>query len=672
MILKNFLLNSFGGQMKFFFVIVIIAAMLFWAGCDMSTGSDTNNDPININDIVVPYDFAYNTTQSVDVNLIVTAPSDDPVQGIVFKIYQCHPDDGGHLIAKGITQADGVYSTSVIVAEGCNSLTVIGYMNTLTLPIVNSEVTFEYGNFPYGEKGSADGMKGDSKAWSYLPGISYNAMGTPSPMVNQTVDAALLARINSALPEYTNATIAHPEYFSSDISTNLLLDVDADVFIKFVHEGAGYKNSIGFFDFPNLALLPVDPTSLDRTIVFPNFSFPSAGELQTGDRLQLGTFTGGTYFGTFLVSNGWIGGSGVSETRPVLYSVKKYYPAAGSQVVALYDGLTEKIVVAFEDIPRPGGDMDFNDAIFIFEATPADAFNTDSLYHLTEPIDGDGDGVPDDEDDYPTDPDRAFNNYYPAENVFGTLAFEDNWPSKGDYDFNDIIIDYNFNQVTNASNELVDIHGSFKLRAIGAGFHNGCGVKFPFVISNFSCFDNHGNSTISRDVGTTNAVVVLFQDAFDLMQEPGGDPTSWINTVESEPYVTPANLQFTYTLGTPLDVTGLSYLPPYNPFIYVNNDRQKEIHLPDYAPTSKMAGTLYWGTGDDDSDPNTDRYFKTLNNLPWAINIAQSWDYPIELKQITWAYLFFADWAESGGTLHTDWYDSSEPGNVNTDNIYTP
>jgi len=659
--------------MKKYFIFLITATLLFWAGCDITKENDTNNEPIDINDIVVPYDFTYNTSQSVDVNLIVATPSNDPVHGIVFKIYGCHPDEGGHLIAKGITKADGVYSTSLNVPVGCDSLTVIGYMNTLTLPIVNGELNFDYGNFSYGEKGFADGFTWDSKAWYYLPGISYNAMGTPSPMVNQTVDADLLTRINNALPEYVNAVTAHPEYFSSNISTNLLLDVDADVFMKFVHEGAGYKNSLGFFNFPNLGSLPADPATLIRTVVFPNLSFPSAGELQTGDRLQLGSFSAGTYFGTFLVSNGWIsGGGGVSETKPVLYSVKKYYPAAGSQVVVLYDGLTEKIVVAYEDIPRPGGDMDFNDAIFLFEATPSDAFNTDSLYHLTEPIDGDGDGVPDDEDDYPTDPDRAFNNYYPAENVFGTLAFEDNWPSKGDYDFNDIVIDYNINQVTNASNELVDIKGSYKLRAIGAGFHNGFAVQFPFVTSNYSVFDNHGHSTISRDVGTTNAVVILFQDAFDLMQEPGGDPTSWINTVESEPYVTPAELQFTYTLGTPLDVTGLSYLPPYNPFIYVNNNRQKEIHLPDYAPTSKMAGTPYWGTADDDSDPGTDRYFKTSNNLPWAIHIAQLWDYPIELKQITWAYLKFAAWAESGGTVHTDWYDSSVPGNVNIDNIYSP
>ena len=544
-------------------------------------------------------------------------------------------------------------------------------MNTLTLPIVNGELTFEYGNYPYAGKGMFTGTSGESKAWSYLPGISYNAKGTPSPILNRPIDAALVARINAALPENTNATTAHPEYFASNVSPHILLDQNADVFMTFMHEGAGYKNSLGFFDFANFASLPADPTSLTRTIVFPNLSFPSAGELQTEDALQLGSFTAGTYIGTFLVSNGWISGSSVSESKPVIYSPKKYEPAAGSQIVTLYDGITGKIVVSYEDILRPGGDMDFNDAIFLLETNPPDLFNTDSLYQLSEPEDDDGDGVPDDEDDYPDDGDRAFNNYYPAEGVYGTLAFEDNWPSKGDYDFNDIVIDYNFNQVTNASNEVVDIVGSFKLRASGAGFHDGFGIQFPFDAPNYYAFDNHGNATTYVDNGTTNAVVIVFNDAFDLLLEPGGDPTTWINTVETEPYVTPVDIQFTYTLGTPLDVTGLTYLPPYNPFIYPNGNRLKEIHLPDYAPTSKMAVTPHWGTSDDDSNPVTDRYFKTSNNLPWAVHIVQSWDYPIELKQITWAYLKFAAWAESGGVEHTNWYESSVPGNVNADNIYS-
>ena len=59
--------------------------------------------------------------------------------------------------------------------------------------------------------------------------------------------------------------------------------------------------------------------------------------------------------------------------------------------------------------------------------------------------DTDEDGVSDLFDDYPNDPEKAFDNYSPAEGQFGTLAFEDLWPAKGDYDFNDIVIDYQYN-----------------------------------------------------------------------------------------------------------------------------------------------------------------------------------------------------------------------------------
>jgi hypothetical protein len=61
--------------------------------------------------------------------------------------------------------------------------------------------------------------------------------------------------------------------------------------------------------------------------------------------------------------------------------------------------------------------------------------------------DSDGDGVSDQFDDYPDDPLRAFNNFYPSEDGFGTLAFEDLWPGKGDFDFNDMVIDYSINQI---------------------------------------------------------------------------------------------------------------------------------------------------------------------------------------------------------------------------------
>jgi LruC domain-containing protein len=125
--------------------------------------------------------------------------------------------------------------------------------------------------------------------------------------------------------------------------------------------------------------------------------------------------------------------------------------------------------------------------------------------------------------------------------------------------------------------------------------------------------------------------------------------------VPGAPYVDPdtviINIGLTpdkYTLAD-LGLTG------FNPFLIVDKERGKEVHLPDYPPTS-LVNTGYFGTGQDDSDPATGKYYKTSNNLPWAISIASSYDYTIESAQITSAYLKFASWAESSGSQYPDWY----------------
>jgi len=87
----------------------------------------------------------------------------------------------------------------------------------------------------------------------------------------------------------------------------------------------------------------------------------------------------------------------------------------------------------------------------------------------------------------------------------------------------------------------------------------------------------------------------------------------------------------------------------------VNQNRGHEIHLPDHAPTDLVDATLF-KTMRDDSNAATGRYYKTTNNLPWAIKIIEQFDYPIEKAEILNAYPKFADWAESGGTIYNDWY----------------
>lgn len=296
-----------------------------------------------------------------------------------------------------------------------------------------------------------------------------------------------------------------------------------------------------------------------------------------------------------------------------------------------------------------------------------------NFYEQGSSPDQDGDGVVDAEDAYPEDPARAFNNFYPSMG-FGSLAFEDLWPATGDYDFNDLVMDYQFKTVTSGTNKVTEIYGHFVVRAIGAGLHNGFGVQFPgatlspseITVTGYDLREGYitlnGNGT---EANQENITIIAFDDAYNVLPSPGG---IGVNVVPGEPYVVPDTLVitvgFTPNLYT-LDEIGLA---DFNPFLIVNQERGREVHLPDQAPTS-LADPSYFGTDQDDSDPASGRYYKTRNNLPWGINIAESYSYTIELRQITSAYLKFGSWAESSGVLFSDWYKDLN-GYRNESNIY--
>jgi LruC domain-containing protein len=290
------------------------------------------------------------------------------------------------------------------------------------------------------------------------------------------------------------------------------------------------------------------------------------------------------------------------------------------------------------------------------------------------PPDADHDGIPDAFDDYPADPLRAFNNFYPATG-YGTLAFEDLWPGQGDYDFNDLVCDYSFKIVTNASNKVVEIFPTFIIKAFGASLHNGFGFQFANdqISQTHLDFSGHqltaGYITLGAnglESGQTKPTFILFDDAFGLMQHPGSG--TGVNTTPGSAYVAPD------TLSLHIEFTGGSYslaqldISNFNPFLMVGLNRGHEVHLPDNPPTSLVNPGLF-GQGQDNSIPSSGRYYKTANNLPWAINIYERFDYPQEKVDIINAYNHFVQWAESSGTLFPDWYQD-QPGYRNEQNIY--
>jgi LruC domain-containing protein len=491
----------------------------------------------------------------------------------------------------------------------------------------------------------------------------------------------MISDINATLPEYINLTVGHPQYFTSTNVQNVIVEDASDVWVTFVHEGAGYRNVLGYFRYPT-GSPPANPAAVDSIhIIFPNVSFAgSGGGLAAGNRVHLGVFPPGTTIGWVLIADGFRAGT-ITAGNWTVYSNKNLNPEAAADkkqhVVLCNDIGRGKFLLSFEDQRRDGStDNDFNDAVFYVTANPIQNIQTSNipLPNYTQ-TDTDNDGISNNFDDYPTDPAKAFNNYYPAQGSTGTLAFEDLWPSVGDYDMNDMVVGYSFNQVTNGQNKVVQITADITLKAMGAGLKNGFGFQIPVSssligsVTGTSISENYiVRNSNGTEAGQSLATIIAFDNGYHVLPYPGGGATG-VNTTPGSPYVTPQTLHIVINLTTP---TALSLVgaPPYNAFLIVGMERGKEVHLINKPPTA-LANMAYLGTSSDDSQATAGRYYVTHNNLPWALDISDSYDYPVEKSEITQVYTKFVPWVEAGGQTNYDWFQP-KPGYRNLQFLYTP
>ncbi len=281
--------------------------------------------------------------------------------------------------------------------------------------------------------------------------------------------------------------------------------------------------------------------------------------------------------------------------------------------------------------------------------------------------DSDGDGIPDNLDEYPDDNTRAFNSYYPNEVDFVSVAFEDLWPGYGDYDFNDFVVNLNYKMVTNANNEYVDVIIQYQIMADGASLDNGFGLVFntsPDNVESVTGCIKLGNAVMidpkGFEAGHTNETVIIPIDNINPIMDGG-----MANTIPGGKYVQTTVNTVTTHFSNPQASIGT---PPYNPFIFVDQVRGHEVHLKDNVPTEFVDEELF-GTYSDASDPGSGLYYRSTNGLPWGIETPINFNYPIENADILTAHLKFADWAQSAGVDFQDWY-MDKPGYRNDENIY--
>ncbi len=235
---------------------------------------------------------------------------------------------------------------------------------------------------------------------------SVEAQEIPDNITNVGLEAQLKQTINEALPEgrAVDAAFLNPTY-----DANINLSDNAQVSVTFVDEGAGYKNSLGYFTFQNDSFSGLTKNDIDTDgsgvisvnelnavggvetgIVFANASYAGkGGSLTAGDSIVLGggllsmdgseyvmnggtVFDAGTNVGFFLSQNSWTGsgvkGIDTAHDPQVMFTADFLNPeAVGSSTYAstfaidqqvrhtamlFADDDREEIIMGFEDLNR--------------------------------------------------------------------------------------------------------------------------------------------------------------------------------------------------------------------------------------------------------------------------------------------------------------------------------
>lgn len=675
---------------KIYIVVAFAVLILISPSCNKIDDTDVQAPEVTkLADMKVPAGFTFETSRGVGIKISTLDNSDTPVPNIRVDIYTDYPENNGQIILSGATNSNGIFSSDYRFPMLYDSLVVgtsaIGFVNFQKVRVAGGYLECKLGGRQI-KSTLKDGDAGIFKSTNsvFHPMGTYNSSsGVPTYLTptNDPIDAAMLNDINATLPEYSALPTTHPQYFATGLERNLVLDAACDVWVTFVHEGAGYRNVLGFYTY-NTNNPPATASAIDTIhVIFPNVSFGgSGGGLASGNRVYLGAFAPGTEIAWVLVADGFRNGT-ITNGNWILYSDDQLNPEAAAakkqHTILLNDIGRGKFLLSFEDQRRDGTtDNDFNDAVFYVSANPIQSINTGNipLPNYTQ-TDTDNDGISNNFDDYPSDPTRAFNNYYPTKTSIGTIAFEDLWPGKGDYDFNDMVVDYNFNQVTNGQNKVVEIKAKLILRAMGASYKNGFGFQLPIapsLIASVTGTDlREGVVTLSgngTESGQTKATIIAFDNGYNLLPYPGL-PSMGVNTTQGAAYVQPDTLNILITLTTPTPLSSVG-TPPYNPFMFVNQVRSHEVHLVNHPPTD-LADMSLFGTSQDDSNPAIGRYYVTKNNLCWAIDVAGPFEYPIEKIEINQPFTKFIPWGVSGGTSYYDWY-VAKPDYRNSQYIYTP
>jgi len=174
-----------------------------------------------------------------------------------------------------------------------------------------------------------------------------------------------------------------PSYFESGVVTDLVIKEDTDLTVSFYSETAGWKNTLGYYVYDQNNP-PTSATEIQNmTVLFPNASAKGkGGGLVQGDKVCITNLKAGQVIGFFLVAQGWKNNQATSGIYTHYSTINLNVDRAEQHRQAsllLSTGENNPVILGFEDIKLPGGDKDYDDAVFLLEPSNLNSIDYSKL-----------------------------------------------------------------------------------------------------------------------------------------------------------------------------------------------------------------------------------------------------------------------------------------------------
>ena len=240
-------------------------------------------------------------------------------------------------------------------------------------------------------------------------------------------------------------------------------------------------------------------------------------------------------------------------------------------------------------------------------------------------------------------------NYFPSASSYYLVGYEDLYPKKGDYDFNDLTVAYRIQHGLNADGDVVAIQGLAYLITRGSAYSHDWRLKIALpadAAGVLSCdtYPDYRNPTARQACSSQEASrlsgdldITVFSDTRAVFPDPAGSLFVNSQLLYSAPwylkFFNGPKSAFRLDLDAPVPLASIQPAP-FDPYLYVR-DTARLVRLMEVDPA-----------------------YQDSNGYPFGMLLTSDWKPPLEFTDTGIAYPLFQDFVLSEGSSSPDWYST--------------